>query len=148
MHSAPPALVPVGRFVWGPRIHKVLALSSALVLGSVGLTSGIAAPQAAFALAIWCAAWLLSYRWMASDILPPGQLHWDGQEWRFESGHDEPVVVDVHVLLDLGSAMLVSVRLTPAQGILQRPQCAWLSARQLPAQWHGWRCAVYGRDIL
>ena len=148
MHSAPPVLVPVGRFLLGPRILMVLALSSALVLGSVGLTSGIAAPQAAFALAIWCATWLLSHRWMASDILPCGQLQWDGQKWHFESGHDEPEAVDVHVLLDLGSAMLVSVRLTPAQGILQRPQCAWLSARQLPAQWHGWRCAVYGRDIL
>ena len=85
---------------------------------------------------------------MASDILPPGQLHWDGQEWRFESAHNEPEAVDVHVLLDLGSAMLVSVRLAPAQGTLKRPRHAWLSARQLPAQWNGWRCAVYGRDIL
>ena len=90
MHSAPPVLVPVGRFLWGARIHWALALSSALVLGTVGLTSAIAVAQAAFALSIWCAACLLSHRWMASDTLPPGQLQWDGQEWRFESAHDEP----------------------------------------------------------
>ena len=148
MHSAPPVLVPVGRFVWGARIHWALALSSALLFTTVGLISGIALSQVAFALAIWCAACLLSHRWMASDTLPPGQLQWDGREWRFESAHNEPEAVDVHVLLDLGSAMLVSVRLTPAQGIIQRPRYAWLSASQLPAQWHGWRCAVYGRDIL
>ena len=31
MHSAPPVLVPVGRFVWGGRIALMLALLTALV---------------------------------------------------------------------------------------------------------------------
>ena len=39
MRSAPPVLVPVGRFLWGARIHWALALSSALVLGTVSFAA-------------------------------------------------------------------------------------------------------------
>ena len=146
MRSAPPVLVPVGRFVWGPRVALGLALLSALVFWLAWRASSASIVQGAIGMVTWGTVCLLSWRLSVQDMLPAGDLVWDGEAWCFAPQTGVTVPVNVHVLWDLGPAMLVG--LDAVQGAGWGGRFTWLSARQMPGVWHGWRCAVYGRDIL
>ena len=142
MHSAPAVVFPVGRFVWGYRFAFLLAAVSALVIGAVWWTSGISPMRVLACFLVWAATAVLSWRAFHRMALPPGRLAWDGEGWHFEPDGGLAQAVELAVRLDLGPFMLVEVL------DLQGSRYAGLSALQQPALWHGWRCAVYGRDIL
>ncbi len=158
MRNAPPVQVPVGRFVWGRRLPLVLALASAALLLGAWQASARDRDLLVGGMVLWLLCALGSWRLLAQDILPPGELAWDGQDWCFRwseggaRGVDPlEIQVQVHVIWDLGSAMLVRVR-TCSPGPQDLP---WrgqgytvLSAARMPALWHGCRCAVHGHDIL
>lgn len=149
MRSAPPVLVPVGRFVWGFRLPWVLAVGSGLLLW---LTGHASAPSPRHIL-IGGLAWLacLSAAWysLPREMLPPGLLGWDGEGWQWQQPGAQAMAVDVQVVSDVGSAMLIRVSSSAADSApWTRHRFCWLSAAQMPALWHGWRCAVHGRDIL
>lgn len=160
MRSAPPVLVPVGRFVLG---HG-FAVACGLLVGVslLGMWYVLEAPltQGAVWLALWLLASGLSWRFTIRDTLPAGTLAWDGESWHYEAQAEgarmatAPVPVAVRVVWDAGSAMLVAVRAQHAmgEGHWRGPRFAWLRATELSAQrpgrWHAWRCAVYADDIL
>ncbi len=147
MRSAPPVLVPVGRFVWVGRLAVLLALFSGAWLGLAWLVSGATAVQGAWWLGIWLVAGLIAFKQAFRDALPSGVLDWDGETWAFAVADGMAVPARVHVLWDVGSAMLIGVMVS--QGPWRGQRFAWLSAASFPQQWHGWRCAVHaGSDIL
>lgn len=146
MRHAPPVQVPVGRFVWGRSVGVALGLLSA---GALALAWWLSPPSMVVALVgglVWGLAVLLCGWLLGRERLPPGDLCWDGQTWTYQALHGQAQSVAVEVRLDLGTAMLLAVRLS--QG--PRPWCryVWLRAAHMPGLWHRWRCAVYGRDIL
>lgn len=158
MHSAPPVLVPVGRFVWGHACAWGMAVLVALFLGATWFTSSASTGQGLVWLALWLLAGLLCW-WLAlRETLPAGSLAWDGEAWTYlangESQSDPSEPVLVQVLWDAGSAMLVGVRTQAAAGSTEGKgqRFAWLRAAHMPApapsHWHAWRCAVYAHDIL
>ena len=149
MHSAPPVLVPVGRFVWGTRIAAGLALIT-LLASLVWLWQSQAdANQVAAVLLGWLAMAALSaavLRWQAGA---PGQLRWDGEAWWFEAAETASAAqtVAVQPVWDLGSAMCLRLQ---AQGVPWRARSAyvWLRAQDLPRAWHALRCAVHQDHTL
>ena len=157
MRSAPPVLVPVGRFVLGHGLTIALAGLVVLTMGWSWLASGASAlPGVVYVLLLLPAA-ALSWHWAKQEALPAGTLSWDGEDWTYAPsealGTDDPVPVTVRVLWDAGSAMLVSVRTQAADGAVQLSgwrgqRFAWLHAAHMAGQWHAWRCAVYAHDIL
>ncbi len=158
MRSAPPVLVPVGRFVWGHALTLCMAALVALALALTCLASGVIPEQGLMWTALWVLAAFLSWRLAQHEALPAGALAWDGEGWTHHAslgvpaGPAEPV--HVRVLWDAGSAMLVAVRSREGAGstLGQRQRYAWLRAAQMPgpasSHWHAWRCAVYAGDIL
>lgn len=146
MRSAPPVMVPVGGFAIGWRLPVVLAVFSALLLVWVGWTSGLSITQGLVALLIWSLTGWLSWRMEQRERLPPGELSWDGQRWQFRARQGDPAPARLAVLCDLGPAMLVEVNIQAGQ--CKGRRCTWLADSQMPGQWHGWRCAVFARDIL
>lgn len=146
MRSAPPVLVPVGRFVWAQRLALIGAVATAALLALAWRASAASSTLAGCAMMLWLAACLLAWRWHQRDWLAPGSLAWDGEGWHFQPHDGHPMAVQVRVLWDLGSCMLLGVQ--APQGGWQGSRCAWLHAADMPERWHGWRCAVYGRDIL
>ena len=146
MRNAPPVLVPVGRFVWERHIALVLAAGSGLVLLLSGFSSGVTALQGVACLGLWLMALGLSWRWTDPDRQPAGLLSWDGQAWSFETTGAAPVSVQVRVVWDAGSALLLHLRShRPGRPLHGH---AWLAARAVPAQWHGLRCAVFARQTF
>ena len=146
MRSAPPVHVPVGRFVWGPRISVGLALSTALLCTlAAGWQGG--GGKAHLPVAI---SWLASAVWAgwawSRERLPAGELSWDGEAWCYRvQGSQQPEPVAVELVWDAGQAMLLRLSL---QGSEHRDAHVWLRARQMPLLWHGLRCAVHDRDTL
>jgi len=149
MRSAPPVLVPVGRFVWGQRLPWVLAAGSGSLLWLTWHASAASSLQILTGGLIWLACLLASWYRLRREMLPPGLLGWDGESWQLQQTGAQAMAVDVQVVWDLGSAMLIRVSASAADTALwPGPRYSWLSAAQMPALWHGWRCAVHGRDIL
>lgn len=157
MRSAPPVLVPVGRFVLGHGLTIALAGLVVLTMGwSCQASEGSALPGVVCVLLLLSAA-ALSWHWSKQEALPAGTLSWDGEDWTYAPCQalrtDDSVPVTVHVLWDAGSAMLVSVRTQATGGTVQLrgwrgQRFAWLHAAHMAGQWHAWRCAVYAHDIL
>jgi len=143
MRSAPPVLVPVGRFVWGSRgvvgLSLATGLACALAIWWYGFTPvRSAAVGAAWGMSVALACWFLR-----RETLPPGELVWDGQSWWFREDHGKAVPVDVALQWDAGRAMLLKLVLPG-----RLPRHAWLQLGQMPSQWHGLRCAVHAGDTL
>ncbi len=145
MRSAPPVLVPVGRFVWNPRVAAGLALVSGLVCWLAGWWYGITTLRAAALGAVWGmsvgVAWLVLRR----ETLPPGELAWDGQSWWYRENLGVATPVTLALQWDAGRAMLLQLNFCQTDRLAR---CAWLQASQMPAQWHGLRCAVHAGHSL
>ena len=146
MRSAPSVHMPVGRFVWGRYMAAVLAALSMGGLFWTVLGSGSSRVQDVAALLAWVCAAVLSGRLLGSEMLPLGDLTWDGSVWRHVPRDGAAVPVEVVVVLDVQVAMLVRVKAEQAHW--KRVRYAWLHAVDAPALWHVCRCAVFGRDIL
>ncbi|HWP20322.1 MAG TPA: hypothetical protein VNO84_14425 [Burkholderiaceae bacterium] len=119
------------------------AVLAAATVTLAGLAAWVGAAPTQWPLAVLAAALTLVCSWTAARA-PAMRLRFDGQRWhwhplarpaRSASGH-------ARVMLDLGGWLLL--RLQPQTG--QADVC-WLpvDARDLPAQWHALRCAVYCR---
>lgn len=144
MRRAPPVLVPVGRFVWGPRIAWGLGFFSAAILVLSGGLSGMSVGRLCVVALGWGVAALVCARLMRHAFLPPGELAWDGQGWWYRSQGQPASAVQVATRWDAGRALLLAIRArddSPARH-------AWLQAGHMPLQWHGLRCALYDRDSL
>lgn len=148
MRSAPPVIIPVGRFVWGWAMGWGLALLTALLLLGAWRVSGTPSDGAAAAVVIFGVLCAWSWRLARQDALPPGELDWDGQGWHYHGGSGDSAAVRVRVVWDLGPAMLVGVESEAGAGLWPGRRYTWLAACGLPGRWHAWRCAVFGRDIL
>ena len=150
MHSAPPVLVSVGRFVWGARIAAALALITLLAALCWWVQVG-AETQTLFGLLLaWLSMGVLSAWCWRRQSWPPGRLQWDGQAWWFERAHagSSPQAVAVQAVWDGGSAMCLRLQALE-EGMPRGPAgYACLRARELPAAWHGLRCAVHQGDTL
>ncbi len=146
MRSAPPVLVPVGRFVWGHRIALVLCVCIALACSGVAWFYNVTRVQQWTMALVWLLAAALSWGLARREFLASGSLQWDGEAWWFQPQVGVQVPVHVTVGWDAGSAMLLALRVQQPGGRSLR--YAWLQASQMPAQWHGLRCAVYAGDTL
>ncbi len=145
MHSAPPVLVPVGRFVWGGRIALVLAVLTAVTSLALAGLQNMAAGQTTLLGLVWLSSAALSWWAWRHERLPPGELAWDGEGWWYTPQDGIHQQVSVTLNWDAGRAMLLRVRCPESSGV--RMQYLWLQAKQT-RQWHALRCAVYGRDTL
>ena len=146
MRSAPPVLVPVGRFLWGPRISVVLALVVALLCALAVSGQGGAVQVHALTALVWLVSTAIAVWAWSRERLPQGELSWDGEAWWYQVPAEPQQAVAVELVWDAGQAMLLCLRLTT-----NRPQGlhhVWLQARQMRLAWHGLRCAVHGRDTL
>lgn len=147
MRSAPPVLVPVGRFVWSASLAGVLAAATALIGLLTAWWCGMTLARAVFMGAVWVLAAGVTWWALQREILPPGELSWDGQSWWYRAGDGQGAAVAVTLTLrwDAGRAMLLQLDL---RKLGELPRHAWLKASQMPAQWHGLRCAVHAGDTL
>ncbi len=146
MHSAPPVLVPVGRFVWGRRAAVLAVWLAAAVSGLLAWWSGLAASGLLALLGAWLLVLALVWRLAPLEALPAGELSWDGEAWWFRGSGSVPERVHLQVGWDAGRAMLL--RLSARRDGWQLDRYTWLQASQLPLQWHGLRCAVHASDTL
>ena len=145
MRSAPPVLVPVGRFVWGGRLVGLLAVTA----GAAALVASWHFGATPSRLSLTAGAWILATSlalWVwRREALPPGEISWDGRAWWYRPDSGAVLAVELTLQWDVGGALLLQLS-SPALGRL--PRYLWLQAAQLPAQWHGLRCAVHAGDTL
>lgn len=141
MHSAPPVLVPVGRFVWGYRLAVLLAFLAISLFCLLAWCSGVALPGLLALIGTWFLVTVLVWRIAPLEVLPEGELGWDGEAWWFRGNGGTLEAVDVQVNWDAGRAMLL--RVSAAQRRRPLDRYAWLQASDMPLQWHGLRCAVH-----
>ncbi|MDD2924188.1 hypothetical protein [Rhodoferax sp.] len=138
MHHAPAVSYPVGRsrfhglLVWA----VIMALVAALTAWTLQADAVLARHVVAAVLGLLTAAGALRQWWLT----PVGNLTWDGQDWRWTSGGD-PQVVDVAVVLDGQSALLLCLR-TPRQQL----SLVWPERRMAPPRWLALRRAVFARQ--
>ena len=158
MRQAPPVRVPVGFFLGARGVGLALALLAAWgwlqLVPLDALRWGVHGYGLALVLACAGVSWALADR----EALPPGRLHWDGQDWWYTpttrlADAIDAIAVDPQVLWDTGGGLLLQLRSREAGWRL--PRHTWLSARQVQGlgpegagRWHGLRCALYGQDIL
>jgi hypothetical protein len=140
MHNAPPVAYPLGRSHFQGVALAVLWLAGLLVtvgwwLLAPGFDWRIGVAMATVA-AAGAAAWL---GWRSA---PVGQLHWDGQVWRWESpGYQAGTpVLSLSVALDLQRTMLI--RLDNHDHV---SLWLWAHRAELPERWMDLRRAVYSR---
>ena len=148
MHSAPPVLVPVGRFVWGERLAWLLALGSAVgaVLAVVAGWQSAHAGRMAWVVLAWSLAALAGGWASRCEFLPPGELSWDGEGWWYRVKGGRAQAVRLALRWDAGRAMFLGLR--PDGPGLHLERYLWVTARQQQRQWHALRCAVHVRDTL
>lgn len=143
MHNAPPVTYPLGRShfqgfavlgLWLAGVGVLALWWRAAPAADWRLWSALAVVLAAGVAAGW--AWLHS---------PVGQLHWDGQDWRWESqGYRSGTPVrDLAVALDLQRIMLLRLE-------NQDHATLWLWAGRStqPERWLDLRRAVHARHRL
>ncbi|MGQ0708376.1 MAG: hypothetical protein ACT4NV_01350 [Rhodoferax sp.] len=106
-------------------------IASLGVLGTVVFALAPGAPgawSAVAATAAWSAAVLAWMRWHAC----PGELSWDGGQWRWQAAtQPQAAACGVRVCMDFNHWMLVRVR--PVGRL--RSRWLWLQRRH-PAHWH------------
>jgi len=148
MYNAPPVAFPVGRFVWGRA-----ALMGAALLSALGLVGWQVSGQASFAMVgsawfFWALCMFGAVVWGPRQAMQGGRVFWSGEAWLWLADEgknkDEELRIEVTVGLDLGSRLLLFVRMLDEQeqryGLLS---FAWLEEVTMPSKWHGFRCAVY-----
>lgn len=149
MRSAPPVLVPVGRFVRGWYITLALAASSALLwlaLATQGRRPDDGLVHAIWPGVLWLGMFASAWWWSRREFMPPGELSWDGQDWWYGAQGAQPRKVTLTLCWDAGAAMLLGLR--DADANISMCRYIWLTSRRTGRQWHGLRCAVHARDTL
>jgi hypothetical protein len=146
MRSAPPVLVPVGRFVWGGRLVLAWAALAALVCLTTVWWLDLGFGRTVVMGVVWLLAAGLSCLAWRRECPAPGELSWDGEAWWYGVHGGDRRQVSVVLGWDAGRAMLLNVR--DRQRHWPWGQYIWLNADRMPQQWHGLRCAVHGRDTL
>ena len=146
MHNAPPVVYPVGRFVWGGWVLAVWALSGALALFFWQRQSQAGLHLVAGAGGFWCLCVMASRALWKRDSMMPGCLVWNGETWFWRDLQSRHCEVDLQVLADWGTGLWITCRkLTP---LSRSKRCfVWVHRRETPQLWHGFRCAVYSRQI-
>jgi hypothetical protein len=140
MHNAPPVAYPLGRSHFQGWVLAGLWLAGLLVTGLWCLAAPAFDWRIGTAVAMVATAGLAA--WLGWRNAPVGQLHWDGQVWRWESqGYRSGAsVLALSVALDLQRTLLLR---------LDNPDNAslWLWAHRaaLPERWLDLRRAVYSR---
>lgn len=143
MHNAPPAVYPVGRFVWARWVLLLLALSAALAQGLWQISVGASWPQ--WAWLAWAVCVCAALYTSSSDMASEGLLVWTGEDWLWRDDKGREIQVHLSVLLDSGSALGLVFR-TAGEAWPLWHRFAWLQERDMPQMWHGFRCAVYSRS--
>ena len=142
MNNAPPVVFPVGRFILGPMVLLFLALSSA-----VGLFFWQRQAEAGPTLWVWtgwcCCSLAAVFAW-TQERLTKGSLVWSGDAWWWRDSAGRDFEIQIHLLADVDAAVWVSFQTIPASAGL-KTRFAWMDSREMPALWHGFRCAVYSR---
>lgn len=146
MRNAPPVAYPVGRFVWCQVILGLLAASGAIGLIVWQVLAQVSLPLVLGAWLCWSTCALAALWWSPRQILQDGRLYWSGECWFWQSDAGQSQGIDVSVCFDPGEGMLLGVQKLDETG---QPagftDYAWLQARAMPSNWHGFRCAVYSR---
>ena len=146
MPSAPPVHVPVGRFAGGYRLLMLLALLAILLIGFLAWHSGLALQGLLALWLTWLLVVLLVWRVAPLEVLPEGELGWDGEAWWFRGNGGAPELVHVRLRWDAGRAMLLGVSAEQPKWPFER--YTWLQASEMPLQWHGLRCAVHVGETI
>ena len=137
MHGAPSVSFPVGRSRFAGHLLMIIWTAGAGCAGVVCYQSQSTGWRNAVLLAavvvVGAAAGLAWQRERG------GELHFDGQNWRF-AGAGPVDAARLQPALDLQSLMLVRLA---APG--QRPRWCWLECRSAPHRWLDLRRAVYSR---
>ena len=122
MRRTPPVVVQVQP---QPAVQAVVALIAALTIA--GLVAWAASHQTRVwpaLLAIPFSAFSAAWAWREATALPR-RLRWDGQAWWLaEPGHDDETAVQLAVLIDLDSWMLLRAAPGPHWLALSRAQQA------------------------
>lgn len=140
MHNAPPVVYPLGRSHFQGAALAGFWLSGVLV--SVGWW--LVGPGFDWRIGIAMAALVLAgvAAWLGWRSAPVGQLHWDGQVWRWEStGYQAGTpVLALSVTLDLQHTLLLRLHNHDHASIW-----LWVHRAALPERWLDLRRAVYSR---
>lgn len=144
MNNAPPVVFPVGRFLWSPRILLVLSLASAT--GVIFLQRQTDGGNNIWIWAVWGGCVLSAVFAWSSERRTEGRLVWGGETWWWHDSSGRESEIQIQVLLDVGSALWVSFQTIPAPSAL-KTRFVWMDSREMPASWHGFRCAVYSRTL-
>lgn len=140
MHNAPPVAYPLGRS------HFQGVALAGLWLAGLLVTAGwwLAAPHFDWRLGIAMAAVAAAgfAAWLGWRNAPVGQLHWDGQVWRWESpGYQAGTpVLTLSVALDLQRTMLLRL-----DNHDKATLWLWAHRAAMPERWLDLRRAVYSR---
>jgi hypothetical protein len=140
MHNAPPVAYPLGRS------HFQGVALGVLWLAGLGVTVGwwLVAPGLDWRIGVATAAVAAAgvAAWVGWRSVPVGQLHWDGQVWRWESqGYQSGTpVLALSVVLDLQGVMLIRLANHDHAGMW-----LWAQRTSFPERWLDLRRAVYSR---
>ncbi|MDO9359291.1 MAG: hypothetical protein Q7T70_09895 [Polaromonas sp.] len=140
MHNAPPVVYPLGR----SRFQAAVFLACWLTGAAVFVVWWLHAPQRDWRLWLGLAAVLTAgvialAGWGNS---PTGQLHWDGQTWRWQGLTDlEPQALRrLAATLDLQGVLLLRIEIAG-----RRALWLWAGRVAMPERWLDLRRAVYSR---
>ncbi len=144
MNNAPPVVFPVGRFVWGPWILLLLAFGGAM--GLLFWQMQAHNDSILWVWTVWCCCALAALFAWRRERLTTGRLVWSGDTWWWRDAEGREFEIQIQVLADFGTALWVGFRTMPASAGF-KTRFAWMDSREMPALWHGFRCAVYSRPI-
>jgi len=130
MRRTPPVVV---QLLPQPAVQAIVVLIAALASG--GWAAWIISHRPAAWLALLAIPLFVAYAWRAAAVLPR-RLRWDGQAWWLGEPHrDEETAVQLAVLIDLDTWLLL--RAQPG------PRWLPLARRQQAAQWGALRATLY-----
>ena len=140
MHNAPPVAYPLGRSHFQGRALAGFWLAGLLVTLGWWLVVPGFDWRIVSALAAVVAAGLAA--WLGWRNAPVGQLHWDGQVWRWESpGYQAGTpVLALSVVLDLQRILLIRL-----DNHDHASMWLWAQRAAFPERWLDLRRAVYSR---
>ncbi|MEY3461067.1 MAG: hypothetical protein RLZZ03_720 [Pseudomonadota bacterium] len=138
LHNAPSVTYPLGR----SRFLALMLLGGWLLAAGVSLWWWRSAPPGDWRPLLGGLSWLMAGLVMAGGWRhsPAGELHWDGEDWFWESEawRDGSALPPPQVVLDLQSAMLL--RLGKPEG---GAWWLWVERAAWPARWLDLRRAVH-----
>ncbi|MES2954358.1 MAG: hypothetical protein V4711_02825 [Pseudomonadota bacterium] len=140
MHNAPPVSYPLGRSHFQGGVLAGLWLAGLLVTGLWCLAAPGFDWRLGIAVSAVAAAGLAA--WLGWSKAPVGQLHWDGQVWRWESQayQSGTPALALSVVLDLQRTLLIRL-----DNHDHATLWLWAHRAALPERWLDLRRAVYSR---